>query len=561
MAFLMIRWILPVLILQFIRCSLTSFNFFHILDSSSFLYQTPYEINTIIRLLNNHNRTMNCAKFIPNTDSTTSVGKLLFTGKLTMTTLTMDYQPINLTGDLKYGNNLTERLKKGLNVDSDMYDYLYMALQSGTARLDFTNNTNDIDLDGTFLCPNVSTVSRISVKSKLDGIFNVTSSNVMVNRNNIRSFRVTKKSDKFLLVQTTSDSIIQLLNTELVTESNTNLIISKARLPNLIIDRSQVSYKYESCPNDVLDLIATSTSSSPPRTTTIVAASSNMKSSNFLFSFCLLFIFFILVVLFAGIQIAKLQESNNDIEMKVLHEAPFKSRLEIFYQKYPIGSVESRELDKVTALLPQAMIDHVLAISMIPPRVIADIDCFGDVLPVVEIGEIDESGTQMVKFTGGIESFNSIDSSNEHLECFYQVRIVTLEDNSPNLAIGFVTGLYPPFRLPGMCDKSIAFHCHDSTVRFCGESIPFPEIEIYEGDILGIGYYLQPPTEIDTNPDSTLKNVHFYLTFEMKRYEREYILENMDTTLIQPSIGSRSGCEVEVVFGLLHTAFAPESLH
>ncbi|KAI8894477.1 hypothetical protein BC833DRAFT_604763 [Globomyces pollinis-pini] len=238
------------------------------------------------------------------------------------------------------------------------------------------------------------------------------------------------------------------------------------------------------------------------------------------------------------------------------------------------------------------MVDHPIAISMIPPRDITDFDCFGDVLPVVEIGEIDdELGSQMVKFTGGVEcnvqcnsslvprvldtelpndtvendqlpppAFNSIDSSNEHLECFYQVRIVALEENNPNLAIGFVTGLYPPFRLPGLCDKSIAFHCHDSTVRFGGESIPFPEIEIYEGDILGIGYYLQPPTEIKTKPDSTLKNVHFYFTFEKKRYEREFVLENMDIGMIQPSIGSRSDCEVEVVFGPLYTAFAPESV-
>ncbi|KAI8893448.1 hypothetical protein BC833DRAFT_608331, partial [Globomyces pollinis-pini] len=236
------------------------------------------------------------------------------------------------------------------------------------------------------------------------------------------------------------------------------------------------------------------------------------------------------------------------------------------------------------------MVDHPIAISMIPPREIADFDCFGDVLPVVEIGQIDDqSGSQTVKFTGGVEcnvqcntslvprlldtelqndtlendqlpppAFYSIDSSNEHLECFYQVRIVALEENSPNLAIGFVTGLYPPFRLPGLCDKSIAFHCHDSTVRFCGETVPFPEIEIYEGDTLGIGYYLQPPTERDTNPESILKNVHFYFTFEKKRYEREFVLENMDIGLVQPSIGSRSDCEVEVLFGPLYTAFAPE---
>ncbi|KAI8893449.1 hypothetical protein BC833DRAFT_569204 [Globomyces pollinis-pini] len=583
----MIQWIPWLLILQFIRCSFTGYNSyeldgrkFHTIDSQSFDFQTLDQKYAIINILINYNRTMNCAKFIPNFVSTTSAGKLLFNGKLTMTrTLTMDYQPKNLTGDLKYANNLTETLRKGLNVDIEIYNYLTMVLKSGTARMDFTSNTNNVDLDGTFLSPSILAVSSTSVKSKLNTIFNVTSSNGLVNGTNISSFQVTEKSDKLLLVQSTSTSIIQVNNTELVSESN----------PNLIINKSPVSYTYEYCPDYVLKLIATTTSSSPPQTTTFAATIPDMNpysSYNFSNSFSLLFIMIILTL--AGFRKANLEENVDDIELRVFDEATLKMKAEEFFVKYPIGSVGSRELDKATALLPQTMVDHPIAISMIPPREIADFDCFGDVLPVVEIGEIDDqSGSQIVKFTGGVEcnvqcntslvprlldtelqndtlendqlpppAFNSIDNNDSPLECFYQVRIVTLEENSPNLAIGFVTGLYPPFRLPGLCDKSIAFHCQDSTVRFCGETVPFPEIEIYEGDTLGIGYYLQPTT----NPDSTLKNVHFYFTFEKKRYEREFILENMDIGLIQPSIGSRSDCEVEVVFGPLYTAFAPESV-
>ncbi|KAI8893235.1 hypothetical protein BC833DRAFT_625068 [Globomyces pollinis-pini] len=463
---------------------------FKFIESFQFLNLPFNVITSTVKILMDQN--INCAKFIPEPPSTIYTGEVMyFGGNFTVyNSLTVDYQPQNLTADLNYATNLTETLKRGTSLDKEISEYLNMTLQSGTARLNFINYSNEVELFGSLFLPSYSTILVNKAIAKLSN-----------------------ESAWFAMDKNTTTNLIQVQEFSVITVENrlqfnitslSKIVLRSAyflgnQTPDVSTFKPTQAFKYKNC-----DLLSQEASRS--------------LLSQFVFGL-------IFVILGMGILNSwnpNSRRRNVGRTERIYDEATLKLKAEEFLEKYPIGSVGSRELDKVTALLPQSMVDHTIAISMIPPREIADFDCFGDISPVVEIGEIDDqTGSQTVKFTGGVEcnvqcnsslvprlldtelpndtlendklpppAFNSIDNVDAPLECFYQVRIVTLEENNPNLALGFVTGLYPPFRLPGLCDNTIAFHCHDSAVRFGGESIPFPEIEIYEEDILGIGYYL-----------------------------------------------------------------------
>ncbi|KAJ2994657.1 hypothetical protein HDV02_001396 [Globomyces sp. JEL0801] len=522
-------------------------------------------------------------------------GELLFNGNLSIPqSLAVQFETSNALEFQNNVNNLNQSIQNGLNVDRNVSNLITNILQSPNTLLDFQNHSQMVDISGTVVSPMNSTILTNSIHTKLDSLYYVISNQSTVALTQVQSVYVSEKGMNSIQLEVKMKDNIDIILNDIQFRSKIHSSTSQ------FVAHEAYTYQYipkvikENYPTAVAKALTQTTFTSQVTLLNDYEIGTHSNGMSLTAFFTMIFTLAFLLVLLVRVNFSKRHRpyvTYSENYTTDVYQNTLDSKTLDFFVAYPIDSIKSKNILVSTGTLPN--FERVGSkTSMIHPRILPDFDSFGFYEPIVEINDmLVDTGTQLITFQTTVEcniqcnqsliprlldttlnaimandqlpppAFHSIDSSNEHLECFYQVRIVTFEENNPNLAIGFVTGLYPPFRLPGLCDKSIAFHCQDSTVRFCGETVPFPEIEIYEGDVLGIGYYLQPPTEIDSNPDSTFKNVHFYFTFEKKRYEREFVLENMDTGMIHPSIGSRSDCEVEVVFGPLYTSFAPETLY
>ncbi|KAI8893125.1 hypothetical protein BC833DRAFT_609515 [Globomyces pollinis-pini] len=529
-------------------------------------------LDDIANLVNTNNQTIKCIKLFPlETTKFQNKGSASFIGNMTISdTIKVEFSPKNISKTFDNVNELSRLLTDGSNMDKEISNLMTLILQSDLAYVNLINSTKNVEFAGSLLSPSSSTILTNSFTSIFNSNVRVTGKNVKFHSTQIEGISSTVIGNESLLITVRSNPTAStvLNNMEWATfQSDDNPVIYSA---------SQ-SLRFEVCPPYVLKNLPTTTQAKLIATKTFPAGlncvnnrCSPISANRYVYVVSIIGFFFGVALIGLILRLVQLEEVS---------DGSHRDKLELYNQNLDLKMVEYYTHYPPGTRILSAPIKEV---SMIPPRNLFRLNAFGPFHPSVEIGKMThETGTQLIKLNTNVEcnmecnaalmprlldchisnykldtsqlpppSFNSIHQNESKFECFYQVKIKKLPMNNPNLAIGFVTGSYPPFRLPGLCDQSIAFHCQDSTVKISGESVPFPEIELFEGDTIGIGYY----TIVDSQ--STNTNFHFYFTFLQKRYQREFILNNLEINSIRPSIGSGCDCEVELIFGPKEIAFA-----
>ncbi|KAJ2998790.1 hypothetical protein HDV02_004030 [Globomyces sp. JEL0801] len=479
-------------------------------------------------------------------------------------------------------------LSKGLSIDEAISKCITKLLHSNTTQFTSSNMNNRIESEGLY------------VDGQNLNVFNgqfISTSPFEFRTEGINSFALVQKV-RHVSVMNGSNGMLSI-TFDFPNSSIKFYHLQAFSIP--ITEHSDYSrakpYQLVECPDYVRSLIPTPTMEYMSETTETQICSIQRNDcvginymtnpyytlGSYLLSFVLLSV---MLLRWNILPIASLRGSDqDDNEMNDLES--LKLMADEFFRRYPIGSPQARQLNLTTTVLPHSFENTAgPSISMIGLRSIPDFSFFEGFQPSIDISVMNnEYGHQHIKFTtvvgctvqvNGIlkprildsdtgatidihsqvgndslppPAFSAIHEEIERLECYYQVRILYLESSDVNFVFGFVSGLYPPFRLPGFHDKSIGFHSYDSTVRIGGNSFSFSEIEVFEGDVLGIGFYFLGTTREDR------KRLCFYFTFNHKRYDREFIVDDFDESLLQPAIGATRNCEVELVFGNVSKAF------
>ncbi|KAJ3269198.1 Rsp5p-dependent ubiquitination, sorting of cargo proteins at the multivesicular body [Terramyces sp. JEL0728] len=147
----------------------------------------------------------------------------------------------------------------------------------------------------------------------------------------------------------------------------------------------------------------------------------------------------------------------------------------------------------------------------------------------------------------------SFDTFGASQECYFEVKILSKDKENAKIALGFATCPYPPFRLPGYDQTSIAYHSDSGNVFWnnrengttCG-----PPIAV--GDVLGIGYRI---VEIPSYGDHILNQTVFYFTHNGIRIGDEFVTDGFYPDQIYPTLGTTGSCKLQAVFGPVDLVF------
>ncbi|KAJ3254447.1 Rsp5p-dependent ubiquitination, sorting of cargo proteins at the multivesicular body [Boothiomyces macroporosus] len=195
-----------------------------------------------------------------------------------------------------------------------------------------------------------------------------------------------------------------------------------------------------------------------------------------------------------------------------------------------------------------------------------------ETVPKIRIGKMKRDGRQTVEFvtdqecsvqtnacmkphefgTSELEPPPLFDDESSSLECYFEVKIISI--GTGNIAIGFATSPYPPFRLPGFAETSIGYHSKDGKVYLndyegkgleCGEPLE-------KGDTLGIGFRV---VEIERVGEHVISETIFYFTRNGTRIGDEFVTDGFYADKIYPTIGVNCNCKLSVAFGNVDLVF------